>query len=134
MPRTEDHLFVYGSLLSSIRHPVGERLRREASLLGEGSMQGRLYRLRWYPGAVDSVDPDQRVFGEVYLLRSPERTLRWLDAYEGLQIGAARDTQFERVARPVRLAGGRNVEAWVYLLKSGVRGLKWIRSGRWEPP
>jgi hypothetical protein len=36
------HLFVYGSLLSAIGHPMGERLRREATLVGSASVSGRL--------------------------------------------------------------------------------------------
>ena len=38
------HLFVYGSLMSAAAHAMGERLRREARLVGEATIQGRLHR------------------------------------------------------------------------------------------
>ena len=34
------HLFVYGSLMSTARHPMGERLRAEARLIGRGHDPG----------------------------------------------------------------------------------------------
>ena len=47
-------LFVYGSLLSRVRHPMGTRLRGEARLLGQATIQGRLYSLGRYPGLVEA--------------------------------------------------------------------------------
>ena len=51
------HLFVYGTLLSTAGHPMGVRLRREARLIGAASIQGRLYRVSWYPGLVEAATP-----------------------------------------------------------------------------
>src|SRR5262249_3869026 len=62
------HLFVYGTLLSRVRHPMGVRLRREASLIGAASIQGRLYSLGRYPGLVESADAGDIVHGEAYAL------------------------------------------------------------------
>jgi len=65
------HLFVYGTLLSSAGHPMGARLGREARLIGEASIEGRLYSLGRYPGLVDVVDRESRVHGEVFVLKEP---------------------------------------------------------------
>jgi gamma-glutamylcyclotransferase (GGCT)/AIG2-like uncharacterized protein YtfP len=81
------HLFVYGSLLSSIAHPSGERLRSEARLIGAASMPGRLYRVGWYPGLVAGAAGASRVHGEVYELADPARSLAWLDEYESIVPG-----------------------------------------------
>ena len=51
------HLFVYGTLLSTGGHPNGARLQREARLIGEASLPGRLYRIERYPGLVEDSDP-----------------------------------------------------------------------------
>jgi gamma-glutamylcyclotransferase (GGCT)/AIG2-like uncharacterized protein YtfP len=107
MPQAETmnrNLFVYGSLLASAGHPMGDRLRREARLLGEATIEGRLYRISWYPGLVLGGGPDARVHGEVYALNTPAPTLKWLDAYEGLGRGPADQHDYERVERPVTLA------------------------------
>ena len=66
------------------------RLRTEARLIGAATIQGRLYRVSWYPGVVDSADPGQRVHGEVYALADPVKALAWLDAYEGIVPGTRR--------------------------------------------
>jgi gamma-glutamylcyclotransferase (GGCT)/AIG2-like uncharacterized protein YtfP len=124
------HLFVYGTLMAAARHPKGERLRGEARLIGEASVPGRLYRVSTYPGLVWG-DPRARVHGEVYALSNPAASFKWLDAYEGIVAAEPKGNQYERVERPVRLASGEEVTAWVYLYLRDVAGLRAIPSGRW---
>jgi gamma-glutamylcyclotransferase (GGCT)/AIG2-like uncharacterized protein YtfP len=128
------NLFVYGTLLSGARHPMGERLRREASLLGEASMQGRLYSLGRYPGLVESADARDIVHGEAYALSNPAAALKWLDGYEGIRPGRGEEDPYERVERAVRLASGATLTAWVYLYRKSVRMRPPIFDGRWIPP
>ncbi len=125
------HLFVYGSLMSSARHPMGERLRGEGRLLGEAWVQGRLYRVSWYPGMVDSEEPDARVFGEVYLLADAQRSFAWLDAYEGIVPGNPDCDEYTRAERCVRLASGQALTSWLYLYRGSVAGLPMVADGRW---
>src|SRR6185436_17731114 len=125
------HLFVYGSLMSSAGHPMGERLRREARLVGNATIQGRLFRISWYPGAVASSDPDERVHGEVYALENPDRALAWLDAYEGIRPENRDKNEYERAERPARLGSGEEVVAWVYLYRGDATKLSRIADGRW---
>jgi gamma-glutamylcyclotransferase (GGCT)/AIG2-like uncharacterized protein YtfP len=125
------HLFVYGSLRSSAGHPMGARLRREARLVGAATIQARLYRISWYPGAVASADPGERVHGEVYALDNPGRALAWLDAYEGIEPGKQDQNEYERAERPARLASGVEIAAWVYLYRKEVAGLSAVPGGRW---
>ncbi len=124
------HLFVYGTLLSGARHPMGARLSRQAQLLGEATIRGRLYDLGRYPGLTETDDPAHVVHGEVYTLNSPTATLPWLDAYEGIAKDASRN-EYERCERAVHLASGGEVTAWVYLYRAPVKGLAPIPDGRW---
>jgi gamma-glutamylcyclotransferase (GGCT)/AIG2-like uncharacterized protein YtfP len=126
------HLFVYGSLMSTARHAMGDRLRAEARLIGAATIQGRLYRVSWYPGAAESTDPEQRVHGELYALDAPARALAWLDAYEGTAPGSRESGEYSRVERPVRLDSGREITAWVYLYRADVSGLLLVADGRWR--
>jgi gamma-glutamylcyclotransferase (GGCT)/AIG2-like uncharacterized protein YtfP len=128
------HLFVYGSLMSSAGHPMGERLRREAKLLGAATLQGRLYKVAWYPGAVAGSDPGELVHGEVYALDDPAGTLAWLDEYEGIAAGSPDAGEYARVEQPARLAAGGEITASVYLYREDTAGLERIREGRWTPP
>ena len=126
------HLFVYGTLLSTAGHPKGARLQREARLIGEASIPGRLYRIKHYPGLVEGNDPQERVHGEVHALNNPVSALTWLDAYEGIVPGAALDrNEYERVERPVRLASGELVTTWVYLYRKDVARFRLVPDGRW---
>ena len=125
------HLFVYGSLMSSAGHAMGERLRREARLIGKATIQGRLYRISWYPGAVANHDTGERVHGEVYALDNPGRALAWLDAYEGIVPGKRDQNEYERAERPVRLTSGEVIAAWVYIYRGDVAGLSAVPGGRW---
>lgn len=125
------HLFVYGTLLSTAGHPKGIRLQREARLVGEAYITGRLYRIQRYPGLVEDSDPQQRVHGEVYALNDPVQVLKWLDAYEGITLGKEDQSEYERVERPVRLASGEPLTAWVYLYRKDVAPFRLIADGRW---
>jgi gamma-glutamylcyclotransferase (GGCT)/AIG2-like uncharacterized protein YtfP len=124
-------LFVYGSLLSRIRHPMGTRLRRQARLIGEATIEGRLYSLGRYPGLVEAVDGPYRVHGEVYDLSTPASSLRWLDAYEGIVPGKPGLSPYERVERPLQLASGETLTAWVYLYRRSVSRRPEVVGGYW---
>ena len=125
------HLFVYGTLLSTGGHPKGARLQREARLIGEASIPGRLYRIERYPGLVEDSDPQLRAHGEVYALNDPAGALKWLDAYEGIVPDALGQNEYERVERPVRLVSGEQITAWVYLYRKDVARFRLIPDGRW---
>ena len=125
------HLFVYGSLLSAVGHPTGQRLRGEARLVGAASIPGRLYRVSWYPGLAQAEADSSHVHGEIYALADPARTLVWLDDYESIVPGKEADNEYIRVERPVRLASGQDILAWVYLYQWDVTGLDLVADGRW---
>jgi gamma-glutamylcyclotransferase (GGCT)/AIG2-like uncharacterized protein YtfP len=126
------YLFVYGSLMSAAGHAMGTRLRAEARLVGPATMQGRLYRVGWYPGAVESAEPGQRMHGEVYALDDSAKSLAWLDDYEGIVPGDQQAGEYRRLERGVRLATGEELIAWVYLYQKDVAGLAPVPDGRWS--
>src|SRR5262249_15269400 len=107
------YLFVYGSLMSTAGHRMGARLRGEARRIGAATIQGRLYRVSWYPGAVDSADPAQWVHAEVWALDDPKLALALLDALEVIVPGWSEGGEYRRVERPVRRASGVEMAAWV---------------------
>lgn len=121
--RTTDpgHLFVYGTLREDCHHPMSRVLQRHARRIGPGIFQGCLYRIGWYPGAQDSLNPGERVEGELYRLERPGPCLEALDAYEG--------DEFQRVVRSIQ-SGRRLFSAWIYLYTPSTAGLPRIRDGR----
>lgn len=128
-------LFVYGTLLPGDRGTTGRaqraRLARESKVLGSACTAGRLFNLGRYPGLVPSVGTDDVVHGELLELSDAERTLRWLDAYEGIVPGQHPHNEYERVLRPVALGEGTTVTAWVYEYRMEAQATAWIPTGRW---
>jgi gamma-glutamylcyclotransferase (GGCT)/AIG2-like uncharacterized protein YtfP len=136
-PETPMHdlLFVYGSLLSAIAHPQGERLRREADLVGAATIQARLYAVSWYPGVALSDTASDVVHGELYRLRKPAASLVWLDEYESITpgpSGVAASDEYERIIVPVHLDDGQRHEAWLYHYRRPTTGLSHVATGRWD--
>ena len=129
-----DCIFVYGSLTTALDHPMGQRLRREARLLGLARLAGRLHRVSWYPGIRPAQTSADQVHGELYQLARPAETLDWLDEYEGIKPGgtsAAVGDEYVRAVRPVTLRDGTIVDAYVYLYQRPLPPDSLIPSGVW---
>lgn len=123
-----DHLFVYGTLRQSVRHPMARWLKRHGRCLGAARVQGRLYALQAYPGLVLDAS-GQSVLGELYQLHRPAAALRHLDRYEGCAPGQLRPFEFLRRQVLVETPCGGVVLAWTYLYNRPVDSLRVIPSG-----
>jgi gamma-glutamylcyclotransferase (GGCT)/AIG2-like uncharacterized protein YtfP len=124
------YLFVYGTLSRNAGHPMHQLLVRHAEFAGEGHFTGQLFRVGDYPGAMASSDRNDKVFGELYRLRSPQLVLPRLDAYEGCAPSDPLPHQFARRRLRVHLAAGKEKMAWVYLLNRVTPRFPRIASGR----
>ena len=115
-------LFVYGTLKSN--QPANHYLTgaRFVATATAGPFY-RLYDMGWHPALRPSQGYEEWVWGEVYALRSPDRVLEALDAYEG------RD--FRRVMTRASLENGPAVMAWVYEYLRAVPSQRVISSGDW---
>jgi gamma-glutamylcyclotransferase (GGCT)/AIG2-like uncharacterized protein YtfP len=127
-----DLLLVYGTLMRGFDHPMARLLEQNADFLGEAHCAGRLYLVRHYPGLVDSDDPADRVFGQLFRLRQPREVLAQLDDYEGCGEGAAPPHEFIRATRPVIANDGTAHQAFVYLYNWPLDGLPRIADGRFD--
>ena len=127
---TPDLLFVYGTLMRGFDHKMAQLLSRAADFIGEARCQGRLYRVKHYPGLVLSDDTGDVVFGELFRLRRPAELLREFDMYEACGEGFAEPTEYVRRMLPVALHDGAASEAWTYIYNWPVDRLPRIASGR----
>jgi gamma-glutamylcyclotransferase (GGCT)/AIG2-like uncharacterized protein YtfP len=125
-----DRLFVYGTLMRSFDNPMAQLLSRSADFIGEARCQGRLYRVKHYPGLLLSDDPADVVFGELYRLRARDELLREFDMYEACGDGFAEPTEYIRQMLSVTPDDGSAVDAWTYVYNWPVNDLSWIASGR----
>ena len=86
--KRSEFLFVYGSLLSSVRGHWGTAERRalrwHARRIGFGTVPGYLFDLGGYPGLAISRHVSEVAQGEVWRIIDGRRLWPVLDAYEGL--------------------------------------------------
>lgn len=115
------HLFVYGTLRTGLKHPEAEWLSEHSELIGSATAKGKLYRIGWYPGLVES--DEGTVLGELLLLDHPANILKRLDVYEGVEQG-----EYERKEAEI-IVDGSAAMAWVYYFLGETSDLRWIPSG-----
>lgn len=97
-------------------------------------MQGRLFEVAGYPGAIQSADPAARVRGEIYRIRRGASVLQELDAYEECTPEFPRPHEYLRKRVAVSVDDGPQLACWVYLFNRDVSMLRWIRSGDYRNP
>ena len=108
------YLFVYGTLdpehAPSEIAPTVAKLRR----VGSASVQGVLYDLGEYPGAVLTGQPKRKIPGTVFRIPDDPEVLQQLDEYEGFAPSNRDGSLFVRKVRPVKMANGQILRCWVY--------------------
>ncbi|MFG0330165.1 MAG: gamma-glutamylcyclotransferase [Phycisphaerales bacterium] len=123
-----DLLFVYGTLRRGSGHPMSLRLMRHSSVVGAGTVAGRLYRIGSFPGLVrddsDGGGSPSRVPGELLRLTDPLADLEWIDEYEGCAPSDPDGSLFVREVTPIATDEGRTVDAWVYWFNRSVEGFE----------
>jgi gamma-glutamylcyclotransferase (GGCT)/AIG2-like uncharacterized protein YtfP len=126
----QDLIFVYGTLMRGVAHPMAKLLSRSAAFLGEASCRGQLYMIAHYPGLILSDTPDEIVHGQLYRMHEPDTLLRTLDEYENCGSGFAEPTAYLREIISVTRGDGSVSEAWTYVYNWDVLETKRIASGR----
>ncbi|ABA87441.1 GGCT-like domain protein [Syntrophotalea carbinolica DSM 2380] len=124
-----DLLFVYGTLQQ--HGGAHELLAGQASLLGPARLQGRLYQVGHYPGAVLSTCPEDRVRGELFRMRHPEVLLARLDVYEEVGPQFPEPHEYRRAEVVVMTADHMPRTAWTYLYNRCTDCLIHLASGCW---
>lgn len=118
---SRDHLWVYGTLRYGCANPHAHLLRRGSRYRGAARVQGRLYRIKWYPGI--RLGGEEWVVGDLFQILDPS-VLPALDLYEG-------SNEYRRVQAVAELASGQRVKCWVYEYVGGVSESRRIASGDW---
>lgn len=117
-----DHVFVYGTLLSTIPSAASKWLSENAKLCEQASFSGALYDLGSYPGFVLGEKRVGTVAGEIHYLIERDSALDCLDKYEGL------DEEPPLYKRELLLHpkyGG----VWAYTYQGETKGLSLIPGG-----
>jgi len=125
---TNEYLFVYGTLRAGSGYPMGAELERGAVRAGGATLQARLYRVSYYPGAVLSNDSADQVFGDLF--RITDSSI-WpsLDRYEGCGPEYTANHEYQRCQVQVLTPTGEVKTAWCYLYRKPITHLTRIASG-----
>ena len=124
-----EFLFVYGTLRKPIASDMHPMLAGGCEYYAEGIMQGTLYEVCGYPGAIQSNSANDKVFGELYQLLDRDRVLARLDEYEECSCRFPKPYEYIRGLVSIELFDGEAVLAWVYLYNRDVSKLQQIQSG-----
>ena len=116
-------IFVYGTLRRGSANRHARLLDRSTRFLGSARVQGRLYRVKWYPGIRLSGVAGEWVLGDLFRILNP-LTLAELDQYEG-------PDEYQRVLTTAVLENGERVQCWVYEYVGRVTEERRIVSGDW---
>lgn len=124
-----DYLFVYGSLMASVRSRVARYFHSQAEYIEEGMIPGRLYDLGAYPGLVPGGE-DGQVNGHIFRMLKPSILLPFLDEYEGVLGDTTPEAEYRREMGEV--AGQeQSYRCWMYLYNQDTDGLPLIEGGNY---
>jgi gamma-glutamylcyclotransferase (GGCT)/AIG2-like uncharacterized protein YtfP len=124
-----EYLFVYGTLHRLAENSQYYRIEGYCELVGKGKMQGKLFRVNDYPGAILSEHGTDKVYGDVYRIRGAEKVLTILDHYEECSAQFPLPHEYVRRQWPIVLQNGEVVRAWVYLYNYSTTNLEPILLG-----
>lgn len=125
----QEFIFVYGTLRKQHGVDAYRALASYCDFFAEGRLNGKLFEVNGYPGAVESDNPSEIVVGELYLINSREELLSALDEYEECNDDFPQPHEYIRKKLPVYLMDGKVVSAWVYVYNRATDVLEQIEPG-----
>jgi len=122
-------LFVYGTLLDE-DNKYGIYLRDNSTFFSSGKLEGILYDIGEYPGAVLSSGGNDFIHGIILEIDDPSTVLALIDMYEGFGEDQPQPNEFIRVLTEAETDRGR-VDCWIYLYNLPFHGLTPIETGKY---
>lgn len=92
-------------------------------------MQGCLYEIAGYPGAIAGTNPEHRIKGDIFKITRLHTLLNFLDEYEECSQRFAEPHEYIRVQRNITSLNGQQIKGWVYLYNRSVNQRKKIIDG-----
>jgi gamma-glutamylcyclotransferase (GGCT)/AIG2-like uncharacterized protein YtfP len=125
----DEFVFVYGTLRKEISSSMSKVLSSHCDFYSQGHMHGKMYELGGYPGVIESDNPEDIVYGDIYSIKNPATLFSILDEYEECSDSFRHPHEYIRKRMLISLAEKRSISAWVYIYNHDVTGLRRIKSG-----
>lgn len=126
---SDEFIFVYGTLRKGTKSAMSLVLDQCCEYSSMGSMQGRLYEVDGYPGAIESDNPGDVVQGELYRINDSEKVLSQLDEYEECSENFPQPREYVRKKILISLSDKGTIPAWIYLYNHDTAGFAQIKNG-----
>ncbi len=126
------YLFVYGTLRKELvarTTPELAAMMQSLPFIGYGQIQGQLYDLGEFPGAILGDNFPTKIYGEIYELPNPQEFLEALDVYEGFIPGELEASLFARVKEKIISTNGEEFSCWLYVYNDWVLNGTLIENG-----
>jgi gamma-glutamylcyclotransferase (GGCT)/AIG2-like uncharacterized protein YtfP len=123
-----EFIFVYGTLRQQTGTSMHHVLTSSCEYISDGYMQGKLYEVNGYPGAIESDQPDDKVHGELYKIVN-SLVLHQLDDYEECTDQHPTPHEYIRKKLSISVTSNGDISAWVYVFNHDVSNLLRIESG-----
>jgi gamma-glutamylcyclotransferase (GGCT)/AIG2-like uncharacterized protein YtfP len=124
-------LFIYGLLKKGFRSNAKKELNKNSSFVGNATLNGKLFLVEDYPGAVESKANNKKniIHGELYRIKNQQHLFTVLDEFEECSRRFPEPTLFKKKICKVNTEEGNEIKAWVYIYNRKTKGLKQIKSG-----
>ena len=125
------YLFVYGTLMKKYTGLKPINLEKYGKYICEGYIHGRIYEIDNFPGLIITNEPNEKVFGEIFLLNDFNRSIHELDQYEDFFPDDLGKSLYVRQIKQINVKGGGIKKAWVFIYNRAVDKKKRIVSGNY---
>ena len=106
------------------------KIVRKLRPVGRGTVRGRLYDFREYPGAILDLSSSSAFAGQVFALPSnDQKILPLLDAYESFFPQDLKKSLFIRKQCHVAMLDGRVLQCWIYEYNRAIGSARVIQGG-----
>ena len=113
-------LFVYGTLMQKFNGYSPIKLEHYGEYICDGYIHGRLYEIDKYPGLVLSWNPNEKVYGEIFMLKNFETAIDKLDKYEDFFPNSDENSLYLRQVKEIFIERDSIKKAWVYIYNKDV--------------
>jgi gamma-glutamylcyclotransferase (GGCT)/AIG2-like uncharacterized protein YtfP len=111
-----EYLFLYGTLLADQAPDEVAEALKSLRRIGPAQVQGRLYDLGEYPGAILARPSSKTVVqGQLFELPTARTIWKELDQYEEFDPAKKENSLFVRTKTRARLTNGDEVNCWIYV-------------------